>query len=60
LEGIKLNKERFEKSEMSFGCGYWNVCDDHACPCHPNTQVSKGFDEDVYRSMEEARKNRNQ
>jgi len=32
-------------------CGYWNVCDDHACGCAPDADVSQGFDEQVYERM---------
>lgn len=49
-----MNKELFEKIEVKHGCGYWYVCDDHACPCHPTAPVSKGFDEEVYKRMKKA------
>lgn len=49
-----MNKEIFEKIENEYGCGYWKVCDDHACPCHPNTPVSKGYDEEIYKSMQKS------
>lgn len=46
-----MTKEQFEKIELEYGCGYWYVCDDHSCPCHPTAKVSQGFDDDVYESM---------
>lgn len=49
-----MNKETFEKIENKRGCGYWNVCYDHACPCHPIAAVSQGYDEEVYKSMQKS------
>lgn len=46
-----ITKEQFEKIELAYGCGYWNVCDDHACPCHPTAAVSQGFNKEVYARM---------
>ena len=46
-----INKEQFEKIELNHGCGYWHVCDDHACPCAPSAAVSQGFNEEVYARM---------
>lgn len=51
-----ISKEQFERIEMNHGCGYWNVCDDHACPCSPTAAVSRGFSEAVYERMAEARR----
>lgn len=50
-----ISKERFLQieyeieSKRGFGCGYWNVCDDHGCACPLS---SKGFDKESYASME--------
>jgi hypothetical protein len=46
-----LNLAAYEYSQALHGCGYWAVCDDHACPCHPTAKVSKGYDADTYENM---------
>jgi len=46
-----ISEEQFEKIELAHGCGYWNVCDDHTCPCHPTAAVSQGYSEETYASM---------
>lgn len=46
-----MDKETFDKIENLRGCGYWNVCDEHSCPCHPTAQVSQGYNEDLYKKM---------
>ncbi len=28
-----LSQEQFEKIESEHGCGYWNLCWEHACQC---------------------------
>lgn len=47
-----ISKEKFEEIEMKYGCGYWNVCDDHACSCSPSAAVSQGYNQEVYASMQ--------
>ncbi len=47
-----ISKERFEEIEAKYGCGYWAVCDDHACSCSPTAAVSQGFNLEVYASMQ--------
>lgn len=49
-----ITKEIFELIETLYGCGYWEICGDHACPCHSDAPVSKGFNEKVYKNMEKA------
>lgn len=46
-----MTKEQFENIELRHGCGYWFVCDDHACPCSPDSPVGRGYSEEVYSSM---------
>lgn len=52
-----MDKETFLKIEYEteakygFGCGYWRVCDDHACAC---ALSSKGFDAEIYEKMRKA------
>ena len=46
-----ISKEQFEKIEIEHGCGYWNVCDDHSCPCSPSSPVGQGFNEETYANM---------
>ena len=50
-----MDKETFEKIENKRGCGYWNVCDDHACPCSPDARVSQGYNEMVYETLKRAK-----
>ena len=52
-----ITKEVFEIIENRFGCGYWNVCDDHACGCSPSAAVSQGYNKETYESMEKNRQN---
>ena len=49
-----MTEETFLSIETEYGCGYWWVCDDHACKCAPSAKVSKGWNADVYNSMREA------
>ena len=42
-----LSKETFDKNEMKFGCGYWRMCYEHACPCAIVTE-NKGLQESIY------------
>ncbi|WP_315072618.1 hypothetical protein [uncultured Clostridium sp.] len=51
-----LSKEEFEKIELEHGCGYWNLCWEHTCPC-AITAENKGLREDIYNGfIEENRK----
>lgn len=43
-----ITQEQFDKIEAQYGCGYWHVCDDHACACSPTAAVSQGFNPEVY------------
>lgn len=47
----KLLHERYERDLLSYGCGYWSVCVDHACPCSSDAAVSKGFSATVWASL---------
>lgn len=50
-----ISQERFDEVELEHGCGYWNVCYEHACPCAIVTE-NKGLQEIIYNSLvEEAR-----
>lgn len=42
-----ISQERFDELEMEYGCGYWNVCCDHACPC-AITVEHKGLQESIW------------
>ncbi|RDU22878.1 hypothetical protein [Anaerosacchariphilus polymeriproducens] len=48
----EANKRAYEKNVKLHDCGYWGVCDDHACPCAIDKNVD-GFDNKVYQSMKE-------
>ncbi|OOM82016.1 hypothetical protein CLPUN_06340 [Clostridium puniceum] len=50
-----LSKEEFEKIESEHGCGYWNLCWEHACPC-AITVDNKGLREDIYNGFIEENK----
>lgn len=45
-----INQEKFHEFEMQYGCGYWNVCWEHACPCAITTE-NKGLREDIYNDL---------
>lgn len=42
-----ITPEQFKENEYKYGCGYWNVCWEHACPCAITTE-NKGLREDIY------------
>lgn len=42
-----ISQEKFNEIESNYGCGYWNVCWEHACPCAIITE-HKGLQEDIY------------
>lgn len=45
-----LTQEQFNKIELQYGCGYWNICWEHACPCAITTE-NKGLQESIYNSL---------
>ena len=47
LETFEMIEYEIE-AKYGFGCGYWRVCFERACPCNL-TQV--GFDENIYERM---------
>lgn len=47
-----ISQEKFYELEMQYGCGYWNICWEHACPCAITTE-SKGLQESIYNSLVE-------
>lgn len=44
-------RKAYERNEAKNRCGYWDVCDDHACGCSPTAKVSQGYDYDTYDSL---------
>lgn len=50
-----ISKEQFEKIESEHGCGYWELCWEHACPCAITTE-NKGLREDIYKGFIEENK----
>ena len=42
-----LHREQYNKDLREHDCGYWTVCDDRACPCAIDDNVS-GFDNEAY------------
>jgi len=45
-----ITKKRFEADEQCFGCGYWSICWEHACPCAITTE-HKGLDQTIFDSL---------
>jgi hypothetical protein len=45
-----ISQEKFDLLESEYGCGYWNVCWEHACPCAITTE-NKGLTEEIYKAM---------
>ena len=43
----EANRRQYEKDMELHDCGYWSVCDDHACGCAISDNVD-GFDNEVY------------
>lgn len=43
----EANRRQYEKDMELHDCGYWSVCDDHACGCAVSDNVD-GFDNEVY------------
>lgn len=50
-----ISQEQFAKLEYEHGCGYWNLCWEHACPC-AITVEHKGLRQDIWNSMVEENK----
>ena len=51
-----ISQENFDRIEMEHGCGYWNMCWEHVCPCAITTE-NKGLTESIYNGfVEENRK----
>ena len=46
----RITQEQFNKIDMEYGCGYWHLCWEHACPCAITTE-DKGLREDIYNSF---------
>lgn len=45
-----ISQEKFDQLETNYGCGYWMVCWEHACPCAIITE-HKGLQESIYTSL---------
>ena len=43
----EANRRQYDKDMELHNCGYWSVCDDHACGCAISDNVD-GFDNGVY------------
>lgn len=52
-ESVKMKTilEQYYSDSIEYGCGYWSVCRDHDCQCHPTSKVMQGFDIDVWERM---------
>jgi hypothetical protein len=47
-----ISREKFDQLESEYGCGYWSICWEHACPC-AITIENKGYSEKIYNSLKE-------
>ena len=47
-----ISQERFNEIELEHGCGYWNECWEHACPCAITTE-NKGLRKDIWDEFKE-------
>lgn len=45
-----ISQETFNKLELEHGCGYWNLCYEHAYPC-AITVEHKGLQQNIWDSM---------
>lgn len=53
---IMISQKQFDQIELEYGCGYWNICSERACPCAITTE-NKGLQESIYNGfVEENRK----
>lgn len=43
----EANKKQYQKDMELHDCGYWSVCDDHACGCAISDNVD-GFNNEIY------------
>jgi hypothetical protein len=43
----EANRRQYDKDMEKYDCGYWSVCEDHACGCAVSDNVD-GFDNEVY------------
>jgi len=50
-----ISQETFNKIYLEHGCGYWNICWEHACPC-AITVEHKGLQQDIWDGMVEENK----
>ncbi|QWU14210.1 hypothetical protein SAMN04487895_101499 [Paenibacillus sophorae] len=51
-----ISQDEFNKIESSYGCGYYHVCWERACPCAITTQ-NRGLSKEIYEGfVEENRK----
>lgn len=48
----EANRRQYNRDMELHDCGYWSVCDDHACGCAISDNVD-GFDNGVYQDMKE-------
>lgn len=43
------NRRQYEKDMELHDCGYWSVCEDHACGCAISDNVG-GFNNEIYQN----------
>jgi hypothetical protein len=42
-----ISQGKFNEIELEHGCGYWNICTEHACPCAITTE-NKGLKQNIW------------
>lgn len=42
-----ISKEKFNQIESEYGCGYYHLCWEKACPCAITTE-NKGLTKEIY------------
>ena len=45
-----ISQKEFNNLELEHGCGYWNLCYEHACPC-AITVEHKGLRQNIWDGM---------
>ena len=46
----EANRRQYDKDMTIHDCGYWSVCEDHACGCAISDNVD-GFDNSAYQKL---------
>jgi len=47
----KTKQELFDIQAHEYGCGYWNSCWEHACPCNISVKCDGIYNEEIDKSL---------